>query len=182
MRFSVQSVFSLLMALVLLATLSACGSAQAPAATPSAQPSAAPTAKPTVQPAETPAPIPEEPEETSYLDISGIDFSSPDISIAYDDYEGMYDLAKKMQNFEIPADTVVEIDGEVGSAMMSHTIVVPNAAGDQRVGTTYEVIGGEDLEFPPDETRIHIIGVVRMNESYFNVLVVPAELFTVAEG
>ena len=94
----------------------------------------------------------------------------------------MYDLAKKMQNFEIPADTVVEIYGEVGSAMMSHTIVVPNAAGDQRVGTTYEVIGGEDLEFPPDETRIHIIGVVRMNESYFNVLVVPAELFTVEEG
>ena len=114
-----------------------------------------------------------------YLDVTGIDFTNPSIVIAYDDYDGMQDLAKKMQNFEIPADTVVEINGEVGASMMTHSIVVPNADGSQRIGTTFEVVGGNDADIPADGTQIHIIGVVRQNDNSINVLVVPAEQFEV---
>ena len=183
MKNPVKRALPLLAAALLRPALAACGDARKPPE-PSAPPTASAAPTPTEKPVETPAPTVQEtaePEEVNYLDISGVDFSSPSISIAYDDFAGMQDLAKRMQNFEIEADTVVEIDGEVGSSMMSHTIVIPNAEGNLRVGTTYEVVGDEDLEFPPDETRIHIVGVVRMNENYFNILVVPAELFTVVE-
>ena len=116
----------------------------------------------------------------NYLDVTGIDFSNPSIVVAYDDYEGMQDLAKKMQNFEIPADTIVEINGEVGASMMTHSIVVPNADRSQRIGTTFEVIGMEDADIPADGSQIHVIGVVRQNDNQINVLVVPAEQFEVS--
>ena len=115
----------------------------------------------------------------SYLDVSGVDFSQPEYVIQADDFDGMNELARKMQNFELPADTVVEIFGEVGASMMSHTIVVPNEAGDQRVGTTYEFTGEKEPEVPIDGNPIHIVGVVRMNENYVNVIVVPTERFEV---
>ena len=115
-----------------------------------------------------------------YLDITGVDFSNPSISIAYDDFDGMKDLATKMQNFEIEANTVVEIDGEVGMDMMNHSIVIPSEDGSTRIGTTYEVVGLDDDAIPTEEgTRIHIVGVVRANSNYFNVLVVPADQFEV---
>ncbi len=171
--------FTLILALVLaFALLTACAKQPAaPAAEsgtpePAAQPQSTQAAPDTESEAETGEAAPE-----SYLDVSGVDFSSPSIVIQADDYDGMFDLAKKMQNFEIPADTVVEIYGEVGASMMSHSIVVPNEAGDQRVGTTFEFAQGQEQEVPADETPIHIVGVVRMNENYFNVLVVPAEHF-----
>ena len=116
----------------------------------------------------------------NYQDVTGVDFSKPEIVIAYEDFDGMKDLAKKMQNFEVKEGTVVEIDGEVGSTTMSHTIVVPNTDGSQRIGTTYEVVGIKDSDIPADKTRIHIKGVVRKNGDNINVLVVPADQFKVA--
>lgn len=181
MKKTAVRILLLLASLLLAAALTACG---APKPAAPAQPPAAPTEEPAAPTEEPAAPTeePAAPEAENYLDVTGVDFSAPSISIAYDDYAGMDDLARKMQNFDIPAGTVVEIDGEVGMSMMSHTIVIPNAEGSQRVGTTYEVVGDDSLEFPPDGTRIHIVGVIRMNDNYFNVLVVPAEHFTVKEG
>ena len=120
-------------------------------------------------------------EKRSYLDVSDIDFTKPVITIQADDYAGMYELADKMQNFEVPEDMVIEVYGQVGPSMMTHTIMVPNEAGDKKIGTTFEFTGEEAPEVPADDTPIHIIGVIRTNDFGFNVLVVPAELFEIME-
>ncbi len=132
-------------------------------------------AEPETEPEET-EPEPWTPED--YLDISQVDFSNPTVVIAADDYDGMYDFAKKLQNYEIPEGTIVEITGFVGPSMMTHTVNVPAADGSQSIGTTYEVVG--ELEFPPEDTKIHFIGVARIGE-YYPLLVVPAALYEVVE-
>ena len=126
-------------------------------------------------------PSPESSEPTSYLDIAGIDLTKPEIVIRYDDFDGMKTFAKQLQNYEIPADTVVEIFGEVGPSMMTHSIMVPNTDHSTRIGVTYEVVDMDESLIPADETRIHIVGVVRMNENYVNVLVVPGDRFEITE-
>lgn len=169
-----------LIAALLVMGLAACGGSTTGGST------APQTTTETTTPAETEssAASTEEPEAAAapanYLDVSGVDFSSPSVVIAEGDYDAMETLAKQMQNFEIDADTVVEITGEVGASMMSHTIVVPNEDHSQRTGTTFELTGDTLPEVPSDGTPIHIVGVVRMGE-YFNVLVVPADQFQVLD-
>lgn len=169
-----------MIAALLMMGLAACGGSTTGGST------APQTTTETTTPAETEntAVSAEEPEDTAapanYLDVSGVDFSSPSVVIAEGDYDAMETLAKQMQNFEIDADTVVEITGEVGASMMSHTIVVPNEDHSQRTGTTFELTGDPLPEVPSDGTPIHIVGVVRMGE-YFNVLVVPADQFQVLD-
>ncbi len=161
-----------LAALMLASVMGACSGGKTPepgSTTP------APGGDDTEAPQATDAPA--QPE--NYLDVTGVDFSNPTIVIAADDYDAMYDFAKKMQNFEIPEGTIVKIDGFAGPGTMTHTINVPNADGTGSVGTTYEVPG--DFEYPEEDTEIHLVGVVRMGE-YFRLLVVPAEnISTVTE-
>lgn len=171
MKKSAKLVSLLLAAMLIVAALSACGGGST--AKPADNAPAAPAANDNTEATPTEA-APAEPE--NYLDITGVDFSSPSIVIAADDYDGMQDFAKKMQNCEIQAGTIVEVSGIVGPSMMTHTINVPNADKSQSIGTTYEVVG--DVEFPDDGTPIHIVGVARMGE-YFMVLVVPADQFSV---
>ncbi len=181
MKRTMLRVFALAMiAALLVMGLAACGGSTTGGST------APKTTTETTTPAETEssAASTEEPEATAapanYLDVSGVDFSSPSVVIAEGDYDAMETLAKQMQNFEIDAGTVVEITGEVGASMMSHTIVVPNEDHSQRTGTTFELTGDTLPEVPSDGTPIHIVGVVRMGE-YFNVLVVPADQFQVLD-
>ena len=185
MKKTMLRVFALAMiAALLMMSLAACGGSTTGGST-APQNTTETTAEPT-SPSETEntAASTEEPEDTAapanYLDVSGVDFSSPSVVIAEGDYDAMETLAKQMQNFEIDADTVVEITGEVGASMMSHTIVVPNEDHSQRTGTTFELTGDTLPEVPSDGTPIHIVGVVRMGE-YFNVLVVPADQFQVLD-
>ena len=146
------------------------------------------TAAAPTEPADTPTepeptePEPTEPEPTEpagpedYLDVTGVDFSAPSIVIAADDFDGMKTFAKQMQNYEIPVGTIVEISGFVGPGMLMHTINVPNKDGSESFGTTYVLVG--EAEYPPDETPIHLIGVVRMGE-YYPLIVVPADLLKI---
>ena len=186
---TLRNITLLLTVLLTLLLLAACGGGEAQpettqnnASTATAAQSGMADPKQTLPEAASQA---ESPAESSaydpkgYLDVSGVDFSQPEYVIQADDFDGMNELARKMQNFELPADTVVEIFGEVGASMMSHTIVVPNETGDQRVGTTYEFTGEKEPEVPIDGNPIHIVGVVRMNENYVNVIVVPTERFEV---
>ena len=173
MKHTVRLTALLLAVLLVLAVLAGCGQKKD-------EGKAEDTAKAQQPPEQVTAPPDTKGEEgpENYLDITGVDFSSPGEVIAADDYDGMYDFSKRMQNFLVPEGTIVELSGVVGSSMMTHTIVVYNPQGDQAVGTTYEVVG--DVEFPAEGTPIHIIGVVRMGE-YYPVVVVPAELFQVVE-
>ena len=182
MNLATKLISVVLSGLLLVTLLCAC------AEKPKEEPKAKDPDKTQEQPApEDPETEPEEPEETepeqwtpeNYQDVSRVDFSTPDIVIAADDYDGMFDFAKKLQNYEIPEGTIVEINGFVGASMMTHTVVVPNADGSERIGTTYEVVGGE-VEYPEEGGAIHLTGVVRIGE-YYPLLIVPAELFEAAE-
>ncbi len=121
---------------------------------------------------------PIEPAPENYLDVTGVDFSSPTVTIAADDFDGMMNFAKSMQNYEIPEGTVVELYGFAGPGRLMHTINVPNKEGNESVGTSYEVVG--DITYPEEDTPLHLIGVVRFGE-YYPLVVVPAELYDVGD-
>lgn len=117
------------------------------------------------------------PTPEDYLDVSGVDFSKPDIVISYGDYDGMVKLAKSIQNYELEG-VVVEIDGEMGMSMMSHTVVMPNVDRSESMGTTFRVIGMEDKDYPGEDSRVHLTGIVRPLSEYVHGIVVPAEHFS----
>lgn len=103
-------------------------------------------------------------------------YAEPAVVIGENDYDAMNALIDKMQNGEIAEGTVVEITGYVGASVTTHTVVVRNAEGSKSIGTTYEIDG--EAEIPADGTKIHIVGAVRMGESY-RVIGVPADRFEV---
>ncbi len=162
----------LLTMLLLLALFASCAKPKAEQGTPTGD--AAPTESGTDPEAtDLIEPVPE-----NYLDVTGVDFSAPSVTIAADDFDGMMNFAKQMQNAEIPVGTIVELYGFAGPGRLMHTINVPNKEGNESVGTSYEVVGIDT--YPPEDTPLHLIGVVRMGE-YYPIIVVPAELYDVGD-
>lgn len=113
-----------------------------------------------------------------YLDVSGVDFSSPSIVIEDGDFDGMVSLVTDMSNFAVEEGTIVEVTGHVGPTEMTHSILVDSGEGTAR-GTNFIVVGLADDAYPPDETPIHITGVLRKGEYGYFVIIVPQELFEV---
>lgn len=113
-----------------------------------------------------------------YLDVSGVDFSSPSIVVEDGDFDGMVSLMNDMGNFVIEEGTIVEVTGHVGPTTMTHSIMVDDGEG-MSMGTTFVVVGLADDAYPPDETPIHITGVVRKGEYGYPVIVVPQDLFEI---
>ena len=113
-----------------------------------------------------------------YLDVSGVDFSSPDVVVEEGDYDGMVDLMHDLGNFAIEEGSIVDVTGSVGPTTMTHSIMVSDDAGTSH-GFNYVVPGLDDGEYPPDGTPIHITGVVRMSDYGYLIVVVPQENYEI---
>lgn len=112
-------------------------------------------------------------------DFTGVDFSAPDIKVTYGDYDKMMETSKSIQNYQLEG-VVVEIDG-IFKNNMSASIQMPNADNSQSIGTTIQVVGLDEKDFPKDDTKIHIVGIVRPLNEYAHGIYVAKENFKVVE-
>ena len=91
------------------------------------------------------------------IDLSGYDFSTPDVTIAYEDFDAMSDLASSIQNGQAEG-TIVSIDGVVMHPMTSYSIGEP---GDGRtIGTQFIIVDADEADYPADGDHITLTGVV----------------------
>jgi len=110
-------------------------------------------------------------------DFTGVDFSAPSIKVSFGDYDKMFETSKAIQNYQLEG-VVVEIDGVIKNTAMSHSIQMYNADKSQSVGTELHIIGLDDKDYPEDDTRIHIVGIVRpLNEYAHGIYAAPENYF-----
>ena len=112
-------------------------------------------------------------------DLTGVDFSAPDIKINAGEYDKMLDTAKQIQNYALEG-VVIEIDGVVNSGM-SHSINVQNSDASKMIGTTIQVVGFEDSDYPADKTSVHIVGIIRPINEYAHGIIIANDNFKVNE-
>lgn len=92
------------------------------------------------------------------------DLKKVDARISYDDFEGMKNLSKDIQNGKMTG-KVVEIDGLVNHPGQSYSIVEKSADGKQKIGTVFTIEDGEKADYPSDGARITITAKVVEKES-----------------
>ena len=92
------------------------------------------------------------------------DLKKVDAMISFDDYEGMQNLAKDIQNGKMTG-KVVEIDGLVSHPGQSYSIVEKSADGKQKIGTVFTIDDGDKADYPDDGTRVTITAKVVEKES-----------------
>ena len=92
------------------------------------------------------------------------DLKKVDARISYEDFEGMKNLSKDIQNGKMTG-KVVEIDGLVNHPGQSYSIVEKSADGKQKIGTVFTIEDGEKADYPSDGARITITAKVVEKES-----------------
>lgn len=92
------------------------------------------------------------------------DLKKVDAMISFDDYEGMQNLAKDIQNGKMTG-KVVEIDGLVSHPGQSYSIVEKSADGKQKIGTVFTIDDGDKADYPDDGARVTITAKVVEKES-----------------
>lgn len=97
---------------------------------------------------------------------------TPSITIAYGDYDGIVDLAKKAQNFEVEEGTVVQISG-ILSTSGSNPSVMEQGESDKKGITMY--LDG-DWEKAADGTDIDVIGTFVKGNFFMELHVDPANI------
>ena len=103
------------------------------------------------------------------------------IEIAFGDFDDMTTVAKKAQNGEYVNGQIVTVEGELSiSPMGSVSIGQRNADGDEYIGTTLEVTGWKEDNYPKDGSRVKVKATMKQNpELWFFYLVAAPEDFTV---
>ncbi len=100
------------------------------------------------------------------IDLSGYDFSSPDIEVGFGSFEVMDAQASAIQNGEYE-DMILTIDGVVIHPGSSYAIGEANEDGSQRIGTQFIIVDGTDADYPADGAHVRLTGVVTIiNEDY----------------
>lgn len=112
-------------------------------------------------------------------DFTCVDFSAPSIKVSFGDYDKMFETSKAIQNYQLEG-VVVEIDGIVNSGL-SHSIEMPSDDKSMSVGTTMQVVGFSDSDYPEDKTKVHIVGIVRPINEYAHGIFVAKDNFKVVE-
>lgn len=110
-------------------------------------------------------------EETEAAAAAAGDLT-PSITIEYGDYDGIVDLAKKAQNFEVAEGTVVQISG-ILSTSGSNPSVMEQGESDKKGITMY--IDG-DWEKAADGTDIDVIGTFVKGQFFMELHVDPANI------
>ena len=115
-------------------------------------------------------------------DVSGVDFTNPDIVIKYGDFDAMKKLASDVSEGKMEG-KVIEAEGYY-SDNIGHSIMERNADNTGGVGFRFEVVDMVDDEYPEHESKIKITGVVKdtgEEAAGFKIytIVVPKENFKV---
>ena len=188
---NIKKITSALLAGLTVFCCSACGSSSSSSPSSSSNPTKAEAEATTAEPttaAEAPTdagPVVDENGYTHYptpedvTDLSGVDFSSPDITISYGDYDRMNEVSSQIQSYLLEG-VVIDIDGVINSGM-SHSIQMPDADNSKFIGTVMEVIGLDEKDYPEDKTRVHITGIVRPMNEYAHMIYVPKDHFQIVE-
>ncbi len=183
-----MSIIAILCMAAMMLSLTACGEkkAPAPAETTEAAVEATEAAEETTEaPAETVEETTEAPaetvEETTEAPAETVeeteaaaaaDGLTPSITIEYGDYDGIVDLAKKAQNFEVEEGTVVQISG-ILSTSGSNPSVMEQGESDKKGITMY--LDG-DWEKAADGADIDVIGTFVKGQFFMELHVDPANI------
>ncbi len=92
-------------------------------------------------------------------DVSGADFTKPDVVIKDGDFDAMKQLASDISEGKMEG-KVIEAEGYY-SDNIGHSIMERNAEDTGGVGFGFEVIDMADDEYPAHESKIKITGVVK---------------------
>ena len=90
------------------------------------------------------------------------------ISIAFGDFDGMFEFSKKCQNGDYADGQTVTIDGEFNiSPMGSISIGQRDKAKGEYFGTMLVVNGWTEDNYPPDESRVKVKAKLKRNEQFW---------------
>lgn len=106
------------------------------------------------------------------------------IEIAFGDFDGMFAVSKKAQNGEYVNGQVVTIEGELNiSPMGSVSIGQRNGDGGEYCGTTLEVTGWKEENFPKDGSRVKVKATMKQNPQFwfFYFVAEPADFTVISE-
>lgn len=183
-----MSIIAILCMAAMMLSLTACGEKKAPApaeTTAAAVESTEAVEETTEAPAETVEETTEAPAETveetteapaetaaETEAAAAADGLTPSITIEYGDYDGIVDLAKKAQNFEVEEGTVVQISG-ILSTSGSNPSVMEQGESDKKGITMY--LDG-DWEKAADGADIDVIGTFVKGQFFMELHVDPANI------
>ena len=184
----IMSIIAILCMAAMMLSLTACGEKKAPApaeTTAAAVESTEAVEETTEAPAETVEETTEAPAETveetteapaetaaETEAAAAADGLTPSITIEYGDYDGIVDLAKKAQNFEVEEGTVVQISG-ILSTSGSNPSVMEQGESDKKGITMY--LDG-DWEKAADGADIDVIGTFVKGQFFMELHVDPANI------
>jgi len=192
-----MSIIAILCMAAMMLSLTACGEKKAPAPAETTEAAAETTEaveETTEAPAETVEETTEAPaetaEETEAVEetveeteaaeetveeteaAAAADGLTPSITIEYGDYDGIVDLAKKAQNFEVEEGTVVQISG-ILSTSGSNPSIMEQGESDKKGITMY--LDG-DWEKGADGADIDVIGTFVKGQFFMELHVDPANI------
>lgn len=181
-----MSIIAILCMAAMMLSLTACGEKKAPAPAETTE-AAAETTEAVEETTEAPAETAEETEaveetveETEAAEetveeteaAAAADGLTPSITIEYGDYDGIVDLAKKAQNFEVEEGTVVQISG-ILSTSGSNPSIMEQGESDKKGITMY--LDG-DWEKAADGADIDVIGTFVKGQFFMELHVDPANI------
>ena len=101
------------------------------------------------------------------------------ININFGDFDGMQDFAKKCQNGQFTEGQTVVIDGELS---ISFSASIGGRRDNEYLGTTLQVEGWTNDNFPEDGCRVKVSATIARNKDYyFEYLIANPEDITVIE-
>ena len=175
----------ILAAAVLSVSLAACGGSGSSAPANNASSGSTAAASSSTAAASTAASTNASNESTAASDASAAeaasaaaDLSNPTIVIESGDIDGITDLGKKMQNFEVPEGTVIKITGLFVKNTSTPSIMEANEAGDEKKGISLFL--DEGIEEPANDTPVEAVGTA-VKGNYFMEFHVSADGFKVLE-
>ena len=110
------------------------------------------------------------------------DFSKPDVTIEYGDFDGIVDFTNAMLAGQYDG-KIVKVEGINSKHMSNCGVLEPNAKGDEKRGFTWQLEGAPaDMSvYPADDARVILVGQVAVGEYDVRYLMVPADQVQVVE-
>ena len=104
------------------------------------------------------------------------------ITVEYGDFEAMQKISKTAQNNQYAEGQIIIIDGELSINFGNAAIGEKSADGDF-VGTTLEVEGWGEDDYPEDGSRVLVTATCKANKDYFFIYLtaIPSDLTVLAE-
>ena len=119
---------------------------------------------------------------TASVDIAAADYSNPAVTIEFGDFETIKQVTEDMQSGKYDGQ-VIKVTGISQKRMTNCTIIERDESTGTGYGMTYYLEGQPELsEYPAEDAKVEICGVVTIGEYDVRALTVPADKVTVIEN